>query len=142
MGGAIALDQVTKAIVRAKLDFGELWPGDWPVRITRVNNTGSAFGLFDGQTLFLIIASILAIGFMIYFYRQMAGAGWLLRLSMGLQLGGAASNLADRIRDGEVTDFIEFPHWPVFNAADSSVVIGILLLAWCVLFMERGHAKT
>jgi signal peptidase II len=139
----IALDQVTKHLVRANLEFGELWPGGWPVRFTRVENTGSAFGLFDGQTLFLIVASAVAIAIMLYFYRQVAGTSAILRITLGLQVGGASSNLADRIRDGHVTDFIDFQKWPVFNVADSSVVIGILLLVWVVLFQDRrGPAQT
>ena len=50
----------------------------------------------------------------------------------------AVSNLADRIRDGQVTDFVDFQFWPVFNVADSSVVIGIGLLAWLIIVRERG----
>ena len=133
----VALDQATKFVVRANLDVGESFP-DWPVRFTRVNNTGSAFGLFTDQTLFLIVASFVAIGVIIYFYRQLAGTSALLRASLGLQLGGAVSNLADRIRDGQVTDFVDFQFWPVFNVADSSVVIGIGLLAWLIIVRERG----
>ena len=68
----VALDQATKFVVRANLDVGESFP-DWPVRFTRVNNTGSAFGLFTDQTLFLIIASVFAIGIVVYFYRQLVG---------------------------------------------------------------------
>ena len=135
--GVIVSDQITKAAVRANLGFGEVWP-DWPVHFTRVENTGSAFGLFDEQTGFLIVASIVAIGIILYFYRQIVGSSALLRLSLGLQLGGAVSNLADRIRVGHVTDFIDFPHWPVFNVADSSVTIGIALLAVILLFQGKG----
>ena len=138
LGAAIvALDQATKFVVRANLAVGESFP-DWPVRFTRVNNTGSAFGLFTDQTLFLIIASVFAIGIVVYFYRQLVGTSVLLRASLGLHLGGAVSNLADRIRDGRVTDFIDFQFWPVFNVADSSVVIGIGLLAWLIIVRERG----
>lgn len=142
-GAIIALDQVTKVIVRHNLAIGESWHSDWAVRITRVQNSGSAFGLFHDQTVFLIIASAIAIGIMLYFYRQVATSSVLVRTSLGLQIGGAVSNLADRIRDGHVTDFIDFRWWPVFNVADSAVTIGIVLLAWLVLFgpkaQERGR---
>lgn len=138
----ILFDQVTKFIVRQQMYLGQSWPEGWPVRFTRVNNSGSAFGLFGDQTIFLIIASIIAIGVMVMFYRQASAAGsGLLRFSLGLQLGGALSNLADRIRDGYVTDFIELPRWPVFNVADSAITIGIVMLVIVVLFFDRSRAR-
>ena len=132
----VVFDQVTKFVTRARLDIGEIWP-DWPVRFTHVKNSGSAFGLFDGQTFFLIIASIIAIAFMLYFFRKTAGSSHVLSAAMGMILGGAVSNLADRIRDGNVTDMIEFPHYPVFNVADSSVVIGIVIVVLYVLLVPK-----
>ena len=61
---------------------------------------------------------------------------------MGMMLGGAVGNLVDRVRLGRVTDFIDFPLWPSFNVADSSVVVGIgVLLAGYALFAERPPAK-
>ena len=134
----IFVDQITKFVVRAHLNLGESMFEVSPIRILRLNNTGSAFGLFDGQTLPLIIASIIAIVVMAYFYRRLGAAGPLFRLSLGMQLGGAVSNLADRIRDGHVTDFVDFRVWPVFNAADASITVGIALLIVLVLFSERG----
>lgn len=138
----IVFDQVTKLIVRQRMYLGQSFPEDWPVRFTRINNSGSAFGLFGDQTIFLIIASILAIGIMVMFYQRASGAGaGLLRFSLGLQLGGAVSNLADRIRDGHVTDFVDFRFWPVFNVADSAITIGIIMLAVVVLFSDRSRAR-
>ncbi len=137
----IVIDQVTKAVIRTHLALGESLFEVSPIRILRVNNTGSAFGLFDGQTLFLIIGSIVAIGVMAYFYRHLAAVGPLFRLSLGMQLGGAASNLADRIRDGHVTDFVDFRVWPVFNAADAAITVGIVLLVVLIVFSDRGGRK-
>ena len=136
----VIFDQVTKFVTRARLDIGEIWP-DWPVRFTHIKNSGSAFGLFDGQTLFLIIASIVAIAFMVYFFRQAAGQSYVISAAMGMILGGAVSNLADRIRDGHVTDMIEFPHYPVFNVADSSVVIGIVIVVLRVLLAPKADGE-
>lgn len=133
----IAGDQLSKYLIRAHLGLGQSVPHGWPVQITRVNNTGSAFGLFGDQTLFLIIASVIAIGIMVYFYRHVAAGHALLRVSLGLQLGGAISNLADRIRFGYVTDFIDFKKWPVFNVADSCITVGIVLLVLTILFQDR-----
>lgn len=134
----VVFDQVTKFFTRAKLDIGEIWP-DWPVRFTHVKNTGSAFGLLDGQTTFLIVSSMIAIAVMIYFYRQVAESSLQIRIALAMMLGGAISNLADRIRDGNVTDMIEFPHYPVFNVADSSVVIGIGIVIIMVLLQPKSR---
>lgn len=134
----VVFDQVTKFVTRAKLDIGEIWP-DWPVRFTHVKNSGSAFGLLDGQTTFLIVSSMIAIAVMIYFYRQLAESSLSIRIALGMMLGGAISNLADRIRDGNVTDMIEFPHYPVFNVADSSVVIGIGIIMITALFQPKSR---
>ena len=136
----VVFDQVTKFVTRARLDIGEIWP-DWPVRFTHIKNSGSAFGLFDGQTFFLIIASIVAIIFMVYFFRQAAGQSYVISAAMGMILGGAVSNLADRIRDGHVTDMIEFPHYPVFNVADSAVVIGIVIIVLRVLLASKADEE-
>ena len=102
-------------------------------RITHVTNTGSAFGFFPSQTALLILASLVGIAILIIFYRHQPLPGLLLRTSLGLQLGGAAGNLADRLTLGGVTDFIDIGRWPVFNLADSAIVIGIGILAWFFL---------
>ncbi len=136
----IAADQLSKYLIRAHLGLGQAVPHGWPVQITNIENSGSAFGLFGDQTGFLIVASVIAIGIMLYFYRQVAGGHALLRISLGLQLGGALSNLADRIRFGHVTDFIDFKKWPVFNVADSCITVGIVILVLTVLL--QGERKT
>ncbi len=124
----LAIDQLTKYLVRTNLRVGESWPGEGIFRITHGLNTGTAFGLFPNQTLLLIIASFIAIGFLFYFYRTHALPSRLLRLAIGLQLGGAFGNLLDRLRTGAVVDFIGLGWWPIFNLADSSIVIGMSLL--------------
>ena len=82
----------------------------------------------------MIITSLLAIGFIYYFYKSHFLPGHILRLAIGLQLGGAFGNLLDRIRLGSVIDFIDIGWWPIFNIADSSIVTGIGLLIMVVLF--------
>ena len=123
-------DQVTKAWVRASLIEGSSRPSGGFLRITHVSNTGSAFGLFPNQTLFLLIASLVGIAVLLVFFRKQAGRGFMVRASLGLQLGGASGNLVDRITLGKVTDFIDVGAWPVFNLADASIVTGIVILAW------------
>ncbi len=123
-------DQMTKSWVRASLIEGSSRPSEGFLRITHVSNTGSAFGLFPNQTMFLLIASLVGIAVLLVFFRKQAGRGFMVRTSLGLQLGGATGNLVDRITMGKVTDFIDVGAWPVFNLADASIVTGIVILAW------------
>ncbi len=132
----LALDQLTKALVRAFLDRGDFWPNDdWPVRIHYVTNTGAAFGIFRDQTGFLILTTLIGLAAIYLYYRFPPFQHAIVPIAVGMMLGGAAGNLLDRLRLGRVTDFIDFPLWPAFNAADSSIVIGIaaLLLGYALL---------
>lgn len=133
----LAIDQLTKYLVRTNLRVGESWPGEGTFRITHGLNTGTAFGLFPNQTLLLVIASFIAIGFLYYFYRTHALPSRLLRFAIGLQLGGAFGNLLDRLRTGAVVDFIGLGWWPIFNLADSSIVLGMSLLVALMLLSSK-----
>ena len=82
-----------------------------------------------------------AIGFLFYFYRTRALSYPMLRLAIGLQLGGAVGNLIDRLRHGAVVDFIDVGPWPTFNVADSSIVVGILLLAVMLAFSGAAEGR-
>jgi signal peptidase II len=128
-GAAVAilvLDQVTKTIVRSSLERGESWPDpDWPVRIRYVTNTGAAFGILEDQTTFLVVMALLGIAAIYLYYRFPPFDHWVVPIAIGMLLGGAAGNLLDRVRLGEVTDFIDFPRFPAFNVADSSINVGI-----------------
>src|SRR5688500_6235365 len=100
--GVFFFDQLTKSIVRDNLALGESWPSDdWLVRITHVTNSGAAFGILQGQGLFLTVTAIIAIGAIIFYYAYPPLEHGLLRIALGLQLGGAAGNLIDRVRFGE-----------------------------------------
>lgn len=139
--GVFALDQATKRLIDAALDLGESWPSEGFIRITYGTNSGTAFGLFPNQTPLLIVVSIVAIGFLVYFYRAHAMPSVLLRIAIGLQLGGAFGNLIDRVRAGTVTDFIDVGPWPIFNIADSSIVVGIVILISTLLFTNESTRK-
>ncbi len=142
---AILADQLTKAYVVAHLDLHASWmPLDFlePIfRFTHVHNTGAAFGLFpEGGSFFLIIA-VLVSSFILYYYRQLPAGAWLVRLALGLQLGGALGNVIDRVHRGYVVDFMHLEHWPVFNVADSCIVLGVVLLALEMLIEEYQAAR-
>ncbi len=130
-------DQLSKLFIKTNFQLGQSWPHEGFLRLTYATNTGTAFGLLRNQTMFLILASIIAVGFLVYFYRTHAVVRPVLRLSIGLQLGGAFGNLIDRLTEGAVVDFIDVGWWPIFNIADSSIVVGMTILIVTLLFFDR-----
>ena len=136
-GLVVALDQVTKSLVIANLRVHESAPDDGFFRITHTTNTGAVFGTFSDQTVILTIASFVGVGILLFFYHSHTGPERLVRLSLGLLLGGAIGNLVDRIRLGKVTDFIDVGAWPIFNLADSAIVTGIAILVVVFLFAKE-----
>ncbi len=130
----VVLDQLTKRLAEDKLRGQRSVPVlDDIVRLTYVENRGAAFGLLQDQTTFFVFVGILVIGVIAASYRYLPRSGFRLHLALGLQLGGAIGNLIDRIRQGYVVDFVDFGYrsnwWPVFNIADSAIVVGVALLA-------------
>jgi signal peptidase II len=140
--GVYGLDLLTKALVRNGLALGESWPSEsWLVKITHVTNSGAAFGILQGQGIFLTVTAFVAIGAIFFYYAFPPLEHGLLRIALGLQLGGAIGNLTDRLRFGEVTDFFHFPHYPAFNIADSSIVVGLVIIAGFFIFQGDGPPK-
>jgi signal peptidase II len=140
--GIVAVDQITKAIVRNDLEPGEAWPEpDMLLNIVYVTNSGAAFGILQGQTLFLIGTSLVGVAAIVLYYIFPPLEHGLLRAALGLQLGGAAGNLIDRIRFGEVTDFINFSFWPAFNVADASISIGVVTILWFFISSEGERLR-
>lgn len=136
-------DQFTKYLVQQFIPFGYSWPlwlGRDVLQFTHIHNTGSIFGILQGQNTPLIVVSFIGVFVLIMVYYSQPRPTHLLRLSLGLQLGGAFGNLIDRLRLGAVTDFIDVSRWPVFNLADASIVTGLLLLAWILLRANRPDA--
>ena len=131
-------DQFTKFLVREFLQYRFSFPREGFLRITHTHNTGSAFGLFQDQNAALIVASLVGIAVLVLIFQSQPRPGPLLRLSIGLQLGGAAGNLLDRFLLGHVTDFMDVGAWPVFNVADASIVTGLVLLGWLFLMQDRA----
>jgi signal peptidase II len=130
------LDQVTKVAVRQLLlDSGtNSIPilGQW-VHFTYVENRGAAFGMFQNQSIFFIVVGVLVVGGILIGQRFIPAHKTALAICLGMQLGGAVGNLVDRVRFGHVFDFVELPHWPVFNVADSAIVVGVAILAYHLL---------
>lgn len=118
--------------------------------LTHVRNTGGAFGIFGGEkggvgSLLFVVVSLLAIGAIIFLFIKIREGEKALALSFSLVLSGAIGNLIDRLRYGEVVDFLDFHlstyHWPAFNVADSAICIGIGLMA-LELFRREGKKST
>jgi signal peptidase II len=136
------IDRITKNWVAENIPLNQPRQviGDY-VRIVHAENTGAAFGLLPERTTLLSVLSIVAVLAIVYYYRQIASSSWLVTVTLGMQLGGAAGNLVDRIRQGYVVDFIdvgvgEVRFW-AFNVADSSIVIGIALVTFALWRQER-----
>ncbi|MFB0533520.1 MAG: signal peptidase II [Anaerolineae bacterium] len=140
----LVADQISKYLVLSSLNPGQSWNPiasltPW-VSITHVTNTGAAFGLFPAQGSLLAVIAVIVVAAIILYYRQLPVGQWWIKVSLGLQLGGALGNLLDRLRLGYVIDFIDFKIWPVFNLADSSIVIGVAILAYYLL-RDRGEEE-
>jgi signal peptidase II len=132
-----AADQATKYLIRSHLQIGEAWPSlSAPIHLEHVTNSGAAFGMLQNQTAFLVITSLIGLGAIVLYFVYPPFHHPLLRVAFGLMLGGAIGNLLDRVRVGNVTDFIKFPHYATFNVADSAICIGVAILAWFLLFRE------
>jgi signal peptidase II len=134
----LVADQISKYLVLSNLAPGQFWNPitsltPW-VSITHVTNTGAAFGLFQDRGPLFVVIAVLVVAAIIFYYRQLPAGQWWIKASLGLQLGGALGNLLDRLRlDYKVIDFIDFKIWPVFNLADSAIVLGVAVLAYYLL---------
>ncbi len=132
VGLVMVADQLTKSIIRSSI-----LPGDRRtvlagiLDITNANNKGVAFGALAGGGAIVAALTGLALGALVVYFVLRARTPHLW-LPVGLLLGGALGNLADRARMGSVTDFIDPRLWPAFNVADMCVVFGVLILLWVI----------
>lgn len=142
----VLLDQITKALVMKLMPLFKsiiVIPGIF--NLTHVHNPGGAFGFLaqNGAPwrhwVFLAAAAI-ALSMILYFHHQTPKTHPLLGLGLALIFGGAIGNLIDRLRFGEVIDFLDFHvadlHWPTFNVADSAVTIGVGIFILHILFKK------
>lgn len=145
-GLIILIDQLSKAYIRAHFVEGvDMWaPWNWMLpyaRILFVSNTGVAFGLLKGLGGIFTVLAILVSLAIVYYFPRVSTEDWTLRLAMGLQLGGAVGNLIDRVVQGTVTDFISVGNFPVFNVADASITVGVVVLILGVWMQDLRQKK-
>ena len=129
VSAVFAADRLSKIIILRNFREGEglvLLPG--VLRLTRVDNSGAAFGLLKGHGNFLIFFSVGCILALAVYLLRSPKAVALRVWASALMIGGALGNLYDRIRYGYVVDFLDFRVWPVFNLADSCISVGVGLM--------------
>lgn len=148
----VLLDRWTKRLVAARIAMYthiQIIPGFF--RLTHTENTGAAFSLFADspahwRTALLIGFSVVAMGIVSVLLWKQARALTMTGIALSLILGGAAGNLWDRVLTGRVVDFLLVYYkqyqWPVFNLADSSIVVGAVLLVFEILFIQPKPAGT
>ncbi|SMP46822.1 signal peptidase II [Anoxynatronum buryatiense] len=129
----VVLDQVSKWLVVAYLkDIGTFPVIEGVFHLHYLENRGAAFGLLQNQRLFFIITTVLIVGGILWYLIFNPQVNRLLTLSLSLVVGGAIGNFIDRMMFGYVVDFFDFQFWPVFNIADSAIVIGQALLIYYI----------
>jgi len=148
--GLVALDQATKNLIARTVDLYEsvpVIPGFF--NITRIHNRGAIFGTFsqtNNRYVFLLLtaASLAALAMVVYYFIKTPASDKLMKVSLTLIMAGALGNQFDRLVRGHVIDFLDFyvgkAHWPFFNAADSCITIGALLML--VILFRRKPACT
>jgi len=143
---AVVLDHLSKLAIRVSMVPGQFVPQEGFFRITYSTNTGGVFGLPAPQA-FLITLSMVVIALIIVAYiRYPLTRRMPIKIALGLMMGGALGNLIDRLFVGEfgkVVDFIDVGAWPVFNLADSSIVIGVVIVAYYfIVFTRKEKGRT
>ncbi len=127
-GLVVAADQAAKALIESNLVPGEQVDVLGPLGLTLAHNRGVAFGLASGGGAALVVLTIAALLFVgVLFARNPTRPG--MWVAVGLLSGGALGNLADRVRAGAVTDYIDVLSWPPFNLADVAITLGVVVLA-------------
>lgn len=149
--GVLFFDQLSKAVVSSALRMYEVRPIiHGLLNLTRIHNTGAAFGLLSGQvsparTFFFLAVSILAMGVVVWMLIRLPEGQKMEQVALSLIFAGALGNVVDRIRLGEVVDFIDIYyrsyHWPAFNVADSAISIGVILLLFRLVFVGENSLR-
>lgn len=130
-------DQITKYTVYKNMSLGESIPAEGIIRITYARNTGMAFSLFENFGIILLILSLIIASILIIYLFTIDKPRILIRVFSGLVIAGALGNILDRIRFGYVNDFIDVGWWPIFNIADSSITIAIVIYIFDAIFIQK-----
>jgi signal peptidase II len=138
---ALFADQLTKHVVASQVRLDDEVKVLGPFSIHHVQNSGIAFGLFASATAVVIVLTTIAVAWMLGYFARSGARHPLLPVAVGLLIGGSVSNLADRVRLGHVTDFLDFRYWPAFNLADSFIVIGVAVLLGALLAADRAPRR-
>jgi signal peptidase II len=139
-GLVVIADQATKGMIVATMAPGERSDLAFGFDVSRVTNSGIAFGLLNEGSAALVLAiTVGALALVVTWFALDPGRPWMW-LGVGLLTGGALGNLADRVREGGVTDFLDPPLWPAFNLADVSITIGVAVIALTALAAPRPRA--
>ncbi|MCI3921057.1 signal peptidase II [Paenibacillus sp. TRM 82003] len=151
----LALDQWTKQLVLTRMDLGEVIPiwGEF-FQLTSHRNRGAAWGILEDQMLFfIVVTTIVVIGIVYYMIHTLRTGRKLLPFGLALLLGGALGNFVDRVRMGEVVDFLDFVFdfrgiglnfvydFPIFNVADMGISIGIGIVILDTLLEGRREKR-
>jgi signal peptidase II len=141
-------DQLTKALILSNMEIGEtlsVIAGFFS--ITHVRNPGAAFGFLakaspEFRYLFFLSITVIAILLILYYIKNVKPEEEFVVFPLSLILGGALGNLIDRVRFGEVVDFLDFYlgslHWPAFNVADSAISVGAVVMIWLMIVFKRA----
>jgi signal peptidase II len=129
----VALDQLTKWLIRRELPQGDTWADVGLFKVVHFTNTGAAFGILQNAGPLLAVTSVIGMAAILVYLFNPGFAHPLMRVGLALMLGGAVGNLIDRLYAGEVVDFLKVTHFPAFNVADSAITIGVLVLLWTML---------
>ncbi len=148
VAGAIALDQLSKWLIRLTMELGD---SVQVIRsffhITRHHNEGAAWGIFPGQMTFFIVITIIAVGLFAFLSKELDfKRKTFFSIGISLLFGGAIGNFIDRLRFRYVVDFLDFRFFgysfPIFNVADICLTVGIALFAFELLYLEPRRAKS
>lgn len=132
------VDQLTKWLVVSNLALGQSIPIVGIFKITYVQNTGAAFSILTGNTVFLIIITIIFLAIAIYCWRKPFMKPY--HLAAAVIIGGTLGNFVDRIFRGYVVDFLNFTHFPVFNVADIALCCGVGLFI-LMIFLDKDEVN-
>jgi len=147
IGLTVIIDQISKIIIKESMYLGQSVKvvGNF-LRLTYVENPGIAFGIrVSNPVIFTILSLLASIGIVFYIFYHRNGDN-ILKYSLSIILGGALGNLVDRLFFNKVVDFIDVGignvRWPVFNVADSAVVIGMFILFYAMIILEKGDKNS